>query len=148
MVLDKNANIITEKELAVKMDEDLRRPEVINDGLEYLMRNDPGRWATMHGYDAIHVEKQEYMIVLNRSKVTVQKEPIKDEDYYKIDKLAGRLNSLLTKKNEIDDLDKEFPDDEITPEKRIQKQKLVSEITDRIRVMESEITQIEKELKW
>ena len=70
MVLDKNANIITEKELATKMDEDLRRPEVINDGLEYLMRNDPGRWATMHGYDAILVEKQEYMIVLNRRKVS------------------------------------------------------------------------------
>ncbi len=148
MVLDKDAKIITEKELSKKMDEVLSKSEIKPDGLRNRIINDPGRWAAMNGYDAIHAEQREYMIVLNRSKLTVQKEPINNDQYYVMDNLASRINALQTKKNEIDELDIEFPDDKITPEKLVQKQKLISETKNRIKTMESEITKLEKELNW
>ena len=39
---------------------------------------DPGRYATMHGYDAIDVDEVGYMVVLNRTMCRVQKEAIED----------------------------------------------------------------------
>ena len=88
------------------------------------------------------------MVVLNRSKITVQKEPITNDVYYKIDALAGRVDAFRTKEREIHDLDKEFPDNELTPNQLIHKQKLTSEIRSRIKVIDLEITKLEKELNW
>ncbi|MCB2186268.1 MAG: minor capsid protein [Deltaproteobacteria bacterium] len=42
-----------------------------------LLFEDLGRWATMEGYDAINIAGNEYMLVLNRSALAVEKELIK-----------------------------------------------------------------------
>lgn len=122
MILDKNSNIINSKELAKQMDEELSKIDKQSESLEYKILCDPGRWAALHGYDAIFVEIDQYMVVLNRRKLSIQEETINNEHNKLLDELSAKI------------LAKEY----------YNKQNNENAVNN----INKEITQLEQELKW
>lgn len=124
MALDKNARVITSKELTkqisaykdrlIEEEEEARNKLIkmfgkklsktdLNTQLEavsaryralYFVSNDPGRYATLFGYDAIDIVEEKYMLVLNRAALYIQDNAIS----------GNALNSL----KEITSLEREL----------------------------------------
>lgn len=80
MTLDKSTRIANIKDIEDDMEANIKR--IAEHGVKkrdhrtYMARlsllYDPGRWALIHGYDAIDIPELSFMVILNRTKVRLQ----------------------------------------------------------------------------
>jgi len=108
MVLDKNVKIVPIEEVTKQIKNILNPPTPaqhdIDNELTLTISSEPGAWAAMNGYDAISVDDEGYMVVLNRSKLTIQQEPITKEQYTIINNLARTLKNRKIVQNQINEM--------------------------------------------
>jgi len=149
MVLDKDAKIIPIKEVK-KQIRNMQKsmPPSQNDidnKLINIITDNPGRWAAMNGYDAISVKDRDYMVVLNRSKLTIQQEPITKEQYPIIKNLAKAISDKKIVQNQINEITQSSQYKNLPSDKQ---QESLQEYNNRSEKIDKELISLKKELKW